>query len=177
MNKTVLLLSLLALLVTLALGDNITNDKASMPSGPILCDKSLYKSLSKLKGRIKGPGVQFDLLRTLNRTDVNNPKKVLQRVSQYDFSAVKDYLSMLDLSYTLEQDYVKYSREDKASMDYENLCYDFCPTYTTYNGFRTPKNLAAPKPSNLDNSTCSVPDNPFCNDGLEFAEAKDDKLY
>lgn len=176
MKKTCLQLCLLALLASLTLADNMTTSKAGASSEPVLCDKNLYRALSRLKGRVKGPAVQFDLLRTLNRTDASDPKKVLQRISHYDFGAVKNYLDLLDQSYAYEKAYVKYSNEGKASLDYENVCSDLCPTYTTYNGFRTPKNLAAPKPSNLDNFTCSVPDNPFCNDGLEFADIKDDSF-
>lgn len=33
-----------------------------------------------------------------------------------------------------------------------------------------------PKPGNIDNFTCSIPDNPFCNDGLQFADVKDENL-
>ena len=120
MNKTALQLCLLALLAISALSDNITASKASRPSEPTLCDKNLYKDLSKLKGRINGPGVQFDLLRTLNRTD--DPKKVLQRLSHYDFSAIKNYLGLIDRSYGYEQDYLKLSSAGKASLDYENIC-------------------------------------------------------
>lgn len=96
MNRLTLQLCLLVFFVNLSLSDNITTEKAASPTGPFVCDKNLYDSLSKLKGRVKGPGAQFDLLKTLNETDATDPQKILQRVSQYDFNSVKDYLDMLD---------------------------------------------------------------------------------
>lgn len=118
MNKLTLQLCLLTFFVSLSLSDSLLTEKAGLSTEPFYCDKNLYKSLSKLKGRIKGSGIQFDLLRTLNKTDVNDPKKVLQRVSHYDFNGIKDYLDLLDQSYAFEQAYVKYSSESKASLDY-----------------------------------------------------------